>query len=157
MITRRKPTGRHFLQPTANKSSHRERFSAIRPYIAGRSVLDLGAGSGSDRDDWIHPLDPYTSVFPWRVSAGGRLVPPAPLEMIAVLQRRPGPVQVTAMRQADALAQLSDLTLNTADGRRAAFSRLSRLVREIQVVTIQYEDAISGANALREYLRQSYV
>ena len=30
------------------------RFEAIRPFVTGRDVLDLGAGSGFWRADWIH-------------------------------------------------------------------------------------------------------
>ncbi len=30
------------------------RFEAIEPLVAGKDVLDLGAGSGHWRDDWLH-------------------------------------------------------------------------------------------------------
>jgi 2-polyprenyl-3-methyl-5-hydroxy-6-metoxy-1,4-benzoquinol methylase len=46
---------RHPLQPRDWKSgSHAERFERIRRYVDGRTVLDVGAGSGIDRPDWMH-------------------------------------------------------------------------------------------------------
>lgn len=47
---------RHFLQPSWTRSTYRDRYAAIRPHVVGRSVLDLGAGSGFRRDDWMHAL-----------------------------------------------------------------------------------------------------
>lgn len=46
----------HPLQPSWTGSSHQDRFDAIRPLVEGRSVLDIGAGSGHWRDDWFHLL-----------------------------------------------------------------------------------------------------
>lgn len=51
-----KTDGKHFLQPSWTKSTYRDRFESIRPYVVGRSVLDLGAGSGYRREDWFHHL-----------------------------------------------------------------------------------------------------
>lgn len=48
--------GGHPLQPDWKQSSHRERFAAVRPYVEGRSVLDIGAGTGYRRSDWMHGL-----------------------------------------------------------------------------------------------------
>jgi 2-polyprenyl-3-methyl-5-hydroxy-6-metoxy-1,4-benzoquinol methylase len=46
---------RHPLQPKDWKSgSHAERFARVRRYVEGRTVLDVGAGSGIDRPDWMH-------------------------------------------------------------------------------------------------------
>jgi 2-polyprenyl-3-methyl-5-hydroxy-6-metoxy-1,4-benzoquinol methylase len=46
---------RHPLQPRDWKSgSHAERFERVRPYLEHRTVLDVGAGSGIDRPDWMH-------------------------------------------------------------------------------------------------------
>jgi 2-polyprenyl-3-methyl-5-hydroxy-6-metoxy-1,4-benzoquinol methylase len=46
---------RHPLQPKDWKSgSHAERFARIRRYVEGRTVLDVGAGSGIGRPDWMH-------------------------------------------------------------------------------------------------------
>jgi SAM-dependent methyltransferase len=50
-------TARHPLQPKDWKSgSHAERFEAVRAYLEHRTVLDVGAGSGIDRPDWMHAL-----------------------------------------------------------------------------------------------------
>ena len=46
----------HPLQPSWTGSSHQDRFDAIRPLVEGRSVLDIGAGSGNWRADWFHLL-----------------------------------------------------------------------------------------------------
>jgi SAM-dependent methyltransferase len=46
---------RHPLQPKDWKSgSHADRFERIRRYVERRTVLDIGAGSGLDRPDWMH-------------------------------------------------------------------------------------------------------
>ncbi len=48
-------TARHPLQPKDWKSgSHAARFERVRRYVDQRSVLDVGAGSGIDRPDWMH-------------------------------------------------------------------------------------------------------
>ena len=50
-------TGQHPLQPKDWKSgTHADRFDRVRHHFAGRSVLDVGAGSGIDRPDWMHAL-----------------------------------------------------------------------------------------------------
>jgi len=46
---------RHRLQPRDfTRGSHDLRFAALEPYVRGRSVLDLGCGSGYRRADWMH-------------------------------------------------------------------------------------------------------
>ena len=48
-------TPRHPLQPRDWRSgSHAERFGRVRRYLERRRVLDVGAGSGIDRPDWMH-------------------------------------------------------------------------------------------------------
>jgi len=50
-------TARHPLQPKDWRSgSHAERFDRVRRYLEHRTVLDVGAGSGIDRTDWMHAL-----------------------------------------------------------------------------------------------------
>lgn len=45
----------HVLQPrTGRRSSNTARFAALRPYIDGRRVLDLGAARGVNYADWLH-------------------------------------------------------------------------------------------------------
>lgn len=50
----RAPQARHRLQPDWKSGSHRERFEAVKPYVEGRSVIDIGAASGCGRPDWMH-------------------------------------------------------------------------------------------------------
>jgi 2-polyprenyl-3-methyl-5-hydroxy-6-metoxy-1,4-benzoquinol methylase len=48
-------TARHPLQPKDWKSgSHAARFEHVRRYVERRTVLDVGAGSGINRPDWMH-------------------------------------------------------------------------------------------------------
>jgi 2-polyprenyl-3-methyl-5-hydroxy-6-metoxy-1,4-benzoquinol methylase len=47
---------KHILQPSWTQSTYRDRYLEIRPLLIGRSVLDLGAGSGFRRDDWFHQM-----------------------------------------------------------------------------------------------------
>ena len=48
---------RHPLQPKDwNSGSHADRFARVRRYVERRTVLDIGAGSGIDRLDWMHAL-----------------------------------------------------------------------------------------------------
>jgi 2-polyprenyl-3-methyl-5-hydroxy-6-metoxy-1,4-benzoquinol methylase len=50
-------TPRHRLQPRwVNPGSHQERFEQVRPYLEGRTVLDVGCASGANRPDWVHAL-----------------------------------------------------------------------------------------------------
>lgn len=47
----------HPLQPRDwSSSDHQDRFDRVRPYLEGRTVLDVGAASGVDRSDWMHSL-----------------------------------------------------------------------------------------------------
>ena len=48
---------KHLLQPKNwSQSSQHERFNIIKPYIQGKSVLDLGCAVGHHRNDWMHGL-----------------------------------------------------------------------------------------------------
>jgi 2-polyprenyl-3-methyl-5-hydroxy-6-metoxy-1,4-benzoquinol methylase len=48
---------RGFLQRKSwSQGSHLPRFEAIRPYVEGKSVLDVGCVSGHWRNDWLHGL-----------------------------------------------------------------------------------------------------
>ncbi len=46
----------HPLQKQWGGGSHEERFARIRGYVEGASVLDIGAGSGVNRPDWMHAM-----------------------------------------------------------------------------------------------------
>ncbi len=47
----------HPLQPKDwSSGTHADRFEAIRPYLEGRRVLDVGAASGHRRETWMHRL-----------------------------------------------------------------------------------------------------
>lgn len=46
----------HRLQPGWTSGSHTDRFNRIRPYVEHRHVLDIGAGSGISRVDWMHAM-----------------------------------------------------------------------------------------------------
>jgi SAM-dependent methyltransferase len=49
--------GRHPLQPSSwGAGSHLERFAQVRRHVEGATVLDVGAGSGVGRSDWMHAL-----------------------------------------------------------------------------------------------------
>jgi 2-polyprenyl-3-methyl-5-hydroxy-6-metoxy-1,4-benzoquinol methylase len=48
---------RHPLQPKNwSLGSLHDRFAYIRPYVEGRSVLDIGCAVGEHREDWMHGL-----------------------------------------------------------------------------------------------------
>ena len=48
---------RHPLQPKDwTSGTHADRFARIRRYVEHRRVLDIGAGSGINRPDWMHAL-----------------------------------------------------------------------------------------------------
>jgi 2-polyprenyl-3-methyl-5-hydroxy-6-metoxy-1,4-benzoquinol methylase len=47
----------HPLQPERwGGGSYLDRFERVRRHVDGRAVLDIGAGSGIRRDDWMHGL-----------------------------------------------------------------------------------------------------
>ena len=48
---------RHPLQPKDwTSGTHADRFARVRRYFEHRTVLDIGAGSGINRTDWMHAL-----------------------------------------------------------------------------------------------------
>jgi 2-polyprenyl-3-methyl-5-hydroxy-6-metoxy-1,4-benzoquinol methylase len=44
----------HPLQPDWGPGTHADRFERIRCYVERQTVLDIGAGSGINRPDWMH-------------------------------------------------------------------------------------------------------
>jgi SAM-dependent methyltransferase len=52
-----RPGSGHFLQPQWDgRDSILERYEAVKPFIAGASVLDVGCASRHARPDWLHGL-----------------------------------------------------------------------------------------------------
>lgn len=100
-----------------------------------------------------HPLDPFTVVYPWQVSTQARLAGTAPLRLVALAKRRPGPVEIVTIRPAEALVRLTELTLGTDGVERLMFLRLGQLVRTIEVVTVSYEDSFAAVDVLAERVR----
>jgi 2-polyprenyl-3-methyl-5-hydroxy-6-metoxy-1,4-benzoquinol methylase len=45
---------RHPLQPEWGTGTYADRFARVRRYLEHRRVLDVGAGSGINRPDWMH-------------------------------------------------------------------------------------------------------
>jgi 2-polyprenyl-3-methyl-5-hydroxy-6-metoxy-1,4-benzoquinol methylase len=43
-------------QPDWKSGTHQDRLEQLRRHVAGKSVLDMGAGSGLKRPDWMHSL-----------------------------------------------------------------------------------------------------
>ncbi len=49
------PTRRGFLQrKTWSEGTHEPRFKALRGYMDGKNVLDMGCSNGMTREDWLH-------------------------------------------------------------------------------------------------------
>ena len=121
----------------------------VRPYYRPIGLRTHGAAAiGVPIPE--HPLDPFTVVYPWQVSPHGRLAGPVPLRLVALANRRPGPVEIVTIRPAEALVRLTELTLGTDGVERAMFLRLEQLVRAIEVVTISYDDSFAAVDALAE-------
>lgn len=121
----------------------------VRPYHRPIGLRARGAAAIGVQIP-THALDPYATVYPWRVSPHGYLADAAPLRLVALAHRRSGPVKVTQLHPAEALSRLTDLTLGTGGIERAMFRRLDQLVRKVPVVTVSYDDSFAAVNALAE-------
>ena len=53
--TLRRNVKEHRWQPKY-KASHIPRFNRLREFVEGKTVLDIGAACGMNRDDWLHRL-----------------------------------------------------------------------------------------------------
>lgn len=122
----------------------------VRPYH--RPVgLRAGGAEAIGVPIETHPHDPFEFVYPWRASAhGGRLAGPTPVALVALVERRSGPVEITPIRPAEALFRLSGLTLSAVGHEREMFRRLEHLIREVPAVWVRYEHAPAAADALAE-------
>ena len=56
MSTLRRVNAGHPLQPDWKSGSYVDRFERVRRYVEQRSVLDIGAGTGISRTDWMHAM-----------------------------------------------------------------------------------------------------
>ncbi len=125
---------------------------SVRPYYRPIGLRSKGAGAIGVQIP-AHPPDAFTEVYPWRAGVHGRLAGAVPLRLLAFVHRRPGPVEITTVGPADALVQLTLLSLGTDGVERAMFRRLDRLVREVRVVTVGYEESFAAVDALSELVR----
>ena len=98
------------------------------------------------------PVDRYGFVYPWRPTDGarpsGKLAGSAPLGLVVFLQRRPGPVEVCAVRPAEALVRLSGVSLAAAGRERVLFRRFEKLARVIKVIEVRYDDVFGAVDAM---------
>ncbi len=124
----------------------------VRPYYRPIGLRTKGAAAIGVSIP-IHPDDAFSEVYPWTVGRHGRLASAAPLRLLAFVDRRPGPVEVVPVSPADALVRLTNLSLGTDGVERPMFRRLDRLVREVPVVTVCYEDSFAAVDALAEMVR----
>jgi 2-polyprenyl-3-methyl-5-hydroxy-6-metoxy-1,4-benzoquinol methylase len=51
-----RPSSREHPWQPRFKTTHYARFSTIREFVEGKSVLDIGAACGMEREDWLHRL-----------------------------------------------------------------------------------------------------
>lgn len=124
----------------------------VRPYYRPIGLRALGAASiGVEIPQ--HPLDAFSEVYPLRASEHGRLADPAALRLVAFVQRRPGPVEIATVSASDALVRLTSLSLGTDGLERSMFRRLDRLVREVEVVTVSFDDSLAAVDALASFVR----
>ncbi len=121
----------------------------VRPYHRpiglrqqGADALGLSCPGG--------PSDLFADVYPWRAGEHGRLADRAPLRLLAFIERRPGPVVVEPLAPADALVALTTASLGEASDQRTLFRRLDRLVRNVELVTIGFDDSFAAVDALVE-------
>lgn len=123
----------------------------VRPYHRPIGLRPEGA-KGIGVAIPVHPLEPFGEVYPWVASRHGRLVETAPLRLLAFVERRPGPAVLTTMSPADALIDLTNLSLGTDGFERDMFCRLDHLVRNVTCVTVAYENSFDAVEALAEAL-----
>lgn len=124
----------------------------VRPYhrplgLRAHGAASIGVGIPANL------LDAFGQVYPLRASHNGRLAGATKLRLLAFLHRRTGPVEITTVRPADALAQLTSLSLGTDGVERSMFRRLDSLVRDIHIVTVGYADSFAAVDALAEMVR----
>lgn len=120
----------------------------VRPYH--RPIGLRAAGAAAIGVAVPSPVDDYAFVYPWRISPVGRLAGSAPLGLIALVERRQGPVELVELRPADALVRLAALTLAAAGHERVLFRRFEQIARAIKVVELRHDDVFAAVDALAE-------
>jgi hypothetical protein len=126
----------------------------VRPFARPIGLRSGGAAAiGIEIPD--DPLDPYREVYPWQPPTRMPHDVAAPLALIALVERRPGNVEIDLLRPAHALVRLTELSLAADRIEREVFRRLDRLVREVPVVTIFHDDPTAAADALAARVRRS--
>ncbi|MEK7424074.1 MAG: hypothetical protein AAB131_09570 [Actinomycetota bacterium] len=118
----------------------------VRPYH--RPIGLRTAGAAAIGVPIPSPVVDYAFVYPWRVSAVGRLAESAPLGLIALVERRPGPVELVELRPADALVRLAALTLGSAGNERLLFRRFEQVARAIRVIELRHDDVFAAVDVL---------
>ncbi len=124
----------------------------VRPYYRPIGLRAFGAASIGIEIP-VNPLDAFSEVYPLRASEQGRLADAVPLRLVAFVHRRPGPVEIATVSAADALVRLTSLSLGTDGLERSMFRRLDRLVREVEVVIVSFEDSSAAVDVLAEFVR----
>jgi hypothetical protein len=123
---------------------------AVRPY---HRPIGLRPGGAAAIDVAIPELrgEPFTDVYPWRVSSHGALAGTEPLRLVCLVERRDGPVAIEPVRPAEALVRLSGLTIGAEGRERDMFHRLDELVRAVPVVRLAFEDVWSAVDAVEAW------
>lgn len=123
---------------------------AVRPY---HRPIGLRPGGAAAIGVEIPQLrgEPFTDVYPWRVSAHGRLGAAEPLRLLALVDRRPGPVEVEEVRPAEALVRLAGLTIGAEGRETEMFHRLDELVRAVPVVRLAFEDVWAAVDVVEAW------
>jgi 2-polyprenyl-3-methyl-5-hydroxy-6-metoxy-1,4-benzoquinol methylase len=64
----------HPLQPDWKSGSYVDRFERVRRYVEKRTVLDIGAGTGISRPDWMHAMVASVAAEAVGIELDARLV-----------------------------------------------------------------------------------
>lgn len=78
------------------------------------------------------------------------------LGAVALVERRPGPVNIERLPPAAALELLVQHTLGSEGRERVMFRRTEQLVRALPVVRLQYKDVFDAVDAVTEFVRAEY-
>jgi hypothetical protein len=78
------------------------------------------------------------------------------LGSVALVERRPGAVNIERLAPATALELLVQHTLGSEGRERVMFRRSEQLVRALPVVRLQYEDVFEAIDAVAEFVRSEY-